>query len=109
MIDETDPYSRSTFTGYSLWLVPTRREEVIVLKEAMNQIRQEVDADCSDPFEPHVTLLSGLNEDKGWTEEKILHSFKEAGRKWLSDSNRRSIITPNLKEVTTRGLYFQVR
>lgn len=106
--DNNDPYSQSTFTGYSLWLVPRRKEEVEIIKDGMQQIRRQVHADISAPFEPHVTLLSGLNEEDGWTSDKIWQSFKEAWQKWADNTNGKAAITPKLEEVTTRGLYFQV-
>ncbi|PWN34495.1 2, 3 cyclic phosphodiesterase [Meira miltonrushii] len=105
MTDNNDPYSQSTFTGYSLWLVPTRQEEVNILKDGMQHIRQQVHADISAPFEPHVTLLSGLNEEDGWTADKIWHAFKGAGQRWAS--NTKGVLSLKLEEVTTRGLYFQ--
>jgi len=109
MTDAIDPYSQSTFSGFSLWLVPSRKEELEILKDGMQQIRRgQIDIDISAPFEPHVTLLSGLNEEAGWSIDRIWDSFKEAGQKWASNRKQQTGIISRLEDVTTRGLYFQV-
>lgn len=75
----------------------------------MEALRSSV-PEASTSFLPHVTLLSGLTSEDGWTQEKILNTTLEAIRDWrLERDELLDCIKCELLDVTTRGMYFQVR
>lgn len=59
----------------------------------------------SHPFPPHVTLLSGLVQDEKTIWDTFLDTFDEWGKE---ESGLQAFTCPVL-DITTRGMYFQVR
>lgn len=99
--------------GLSLWLVPTDERQRMILSRAMDFVRSNLrdrsggSVDISGPFPPHLTLLTGINDndspDDAWA------IFEEAEREWqgMKPNGTREVVCP-LESVTSRGLYFQV-
>lgn len=122
-INPADPYASvgpmGSFAGLSLWLVPasdadSSTPQHSVLKHEMGALRS---ANAGSPaFEPHATLLAGLKGEDGWTAGKIWPVFKDGLQKWRKEQNeaaesaegKEKWMEVGLRDVTTRGFYWQV-
>lgn len=112
LISTMSSASSGKFAGLSLWLVPRGPSgQAEALRKLMGNLRDEVAAihgptSVSVRFEPHVTLLAGLQEGKGWTRQAVWAKTLKV----LQDQRQRGetpIVCP-LQDVVTRGSYFQV-
>ncbi|CAM9623726.1 unnamed protein product [Discosporangium mesarthrocarpum] len=87
-------YASSSFVGYSLWLVaddPARSDFLDII----TTLSQE---HSTPKFEPHITLIAGVEPPGG--QEEVLRKTKDLAAKIEP-------ITTTVEACQTKGLYFQ--
>lgn len=98
------------FAGLALWLVPHPGSE------AAHILHREMDSLISDhfldspSFKCHATLISGLNNTDHGTIPDIISTTQTAIETWRAQHQPpppSPTISASLKDVTTRGSYFQ--
>ncbi|KAJ9478877.1 hypothetical protein PHBOTO_002369 [Pseudozyma hubeiensis] len=94
--------------GLALWLVPTNPSFVSTLQTEAAALRSANAGKCSGEFGIHATLLAGLG-DRGITVEGLRGCLEEAIRVWKAKQREGEggSLTVGLKDVTSRGKYFQ--
>lgn len=96
--------------GLALWLIPTSPTQASsLLQDEINTLTSRTSG-ASAPFEPHATLLSGLDVERDGSAQEVWEVFLEALRSWkqqrLEEDDSKAIVC-SLRPPTTRGFYFQ--
>lgn len=75
----------------------------------MHSLRSRVES-TSAPFEPHATLLASLKEDGQWNRDQYWNKAQQLVQNWRKtfEQAEGEGVQVDLKEVCTRGWYFQV-
>jgi hypothetical protein len=91
------------FSGFALWLVPRSDALNRALQSEIAQLRA-ANPDCSGEFGLHATLLAGLG-DRSIDPSALLQVAQKVVAHWHTNHTQLQV---GLKNVETRGSYFQV-